>query len=223
MVFWDEIAGAGVARLPGRDLGQGAGRRDDHAHGAASRRRIDTVVATNLHADILSDLAGGAGRFARHRADRQHRSGAAQSRRCSSRSTARRSTSPARASPTRSARFWTAAMMLEHLGEKAAAATLMRAVERVTADRHCIRPTSAARRRRRKVTDAVIERDPSLQCLSGSVTSEGWTDARARAAAAAPCSTRRSAAPIRGGAVAAHLPEKPTGRCIVVGAASRPR
>ena len=57
MVFWDEIAGAGVARLPGRDLGQGTGRCDDHAHGAQARRRIDTVVATNLHADILSDLA----------------------------------------------------------------------------------------------------------------------------------------------------------------------
>ena len=30
--------------------------------------------------------------------------------------------------------FWTAAMMLEHLGEAAAAARLMRAVEQVTAD-----------------------------------------------------------------------------------------
>jgi isocitrate/isopropylmalate dehydrogenase len=30
--------------------------------------------------------------------------------------------------------FWTAAMMLEHLGEKSAATRLMKAVERVTAD-----------------------------------------------------------------------------------------
>ena len=58
----------------------------------------------------------------------------ARRRRCSSRSTARPSTSPARASPTRSATFWTGVMMLEHLGEKAAAARLMRAVERVTGD-----------------------------------------------------------------------------------------
>jgi len=46
------------------------------------------------------------------------------------------------------ATFWTAVMMLEHLGEPAAAARLMRAVEKVTADRRCTRPTSAGRRRR---------------------------------------------------------------------------
>ena len=86
----------------------------------------------------------GARRLARHRADRQHQSRAHASRRCSSRSTARRSTSWARASPTRSARFWSASMLLEHLGEKAAAARLMRAVERVTAD-----PASAYARSRR--------------------------------------------------------------------------
>ena len=57
MVMWDEIARRGRARVPGRDLGQDAGRRHDHAHGDAARRRIDTIVATNLHADILSDLA----------------------------------------------------------------------------------------------------------------------------------------------------------------------
>ena len=39
--------------------------------------------------------------------------------------------------------FWTAVMMLEHLGETAAAARLMRAIERVTANPRCIRPTSA--------------------------------------------------------------------------------
>jgi tartrate dehydrogenase/decarboxylase/D-malate dehydrogenase len=33
------------------------------------------------------------------------------------------------------ATFWTAAMMLEHLGETAAAARLMKAVEAVTADK----------------------------------------------------------------------------------------
>ena len=44
--------------------------------------------------------------------------------------------------------FWTGVMMLEHLGEKAAAARLMRAIERVTADRRCTRPTSAAARPR---------------------------------------------------------------------------
>ena len=47
------------------------------------------------------------------------------------------------------ASFWTAAMMLEHLGEKPAADLLMRAVEQVCAAGSC-RPISAAPRRRRK-------------------------------------------------------------------------
>ena len=42
--------------------------------------------------------------------------------------------------------FWTGVMMLEHLGENAAAARLMRAIERVTADPRFTRPISAARR-----------------------------------------------------------------------------
>ena len=36
---------------------------------------LDTIVATNLHADILSDLARSAGRLTRHRADRKPKSG----------------------------------------------------------------------------------------------------------------------------------------------------
>ena len=42
--------------VSGRHLGQDAGRCDDDAHGA-SAATLDTIVATNLHADILSDLA----------------------------------------------------------------------------------------------------------------------------------------------------------------------
>ena len=34
-----------------------AGRRHDHAHGQLKPQTLDTIVATNLHADILSDLA----------------------------------------------------------------------------------------------------------------------------------------------------------------------
>ncbi len=64
---------------------------------------IDTVVATNLHADILSDLAAALGGLARHRADREPQSRAHASRRCSSRFTARPSTSWAKASPIWSA------------------------------------------------------------------------------------------------------------------------
>ena len=56
MVMWDEIAAEVAPRLPRCHLGQNAGRRDDHAHGHETRT-LDTIVATNLHADILSDLA----------------------------------------------------------------------------------------------------------------------------------------------------------------------
>ena len=62
---------------------------------------LDTIVATNLHADILSDLAAalagslGIAPTANINPERPRP-------RCSSRSTARPSTSPARASPTRS-------------------------------------------------------------------------------------------------------------------------
>ena len=46
------------------------------------------------------------------------------------------------------ATFWTASMMLEHLGEKPAAERLMKAVEHVTADPRCTRRTWAAGRPR---------------------------------------------------------------------------
>ena len=47
-------------------------------------------------------------------------------------------------------------MMLDHLGEKAASARLMRAVERVTADPALHTPDLGGSATTRKVTDAVI-------------------------------------------------------------------
>ena len=44
--------------------------------------------------------------------------------------------------------FWSAVMLLEHLGEQQAADRLMKAIEQVTADRGSTRRISAARRRR---------------------------------------------------------------------------
>ena len=55
------------------------------------------------------------------------------------------------------ATFWTAVMMLEHLGEKDAAVRLMRAVERVTADPNLHTPDLGGTATTRQVTDAVIE------------------------------------------------------------------
>ena len=52
--------------------------------------------------------------------------------------------------------FWSAVMMLEHLGEPAAAARLMKAIERVTADTSLHTPDLGGVADTRKVTDAVI-------------------------------------------------------------------
>ena len=52
--------------------------------------------------------------------------------------------------------FWTGAMMLEHLGEKAAADRLMRAIERVTADPTLHTPDLGGKATTRAVTDATI-------------------------------------------------------------------
>lgn len=93
---------------------------------------IDTVVATNLHADILSDLAAalsgsmGIAPTANLRPERDYPSmfepihGSAFD-----------IMGKGIANPIGS--FWTASMMLEHLGEPKAAARLMAAIERVTA------------------------------------------------------------------------------------------
>jgi len=95
---------------------------------------LDTFVATNLHADILSDLAAalsgslGIAPTANLNPERKFPSmfepihGSAFD-----------ITGKGIANPV--ATFWTASMMLEHLGEKAAAQRLMRAVEAVTAKR----------------------------------------------------------------------------------------
>ena len=52
--------------------------------------------------------------------------------------------------------FWSASLMLEHLGEKDAALLLMRAVERVTADPHLHTPDLGGHATTKDVTDAVL-------------------------------------------------------------------
>ena len=92
---------------------------------------LDTIVGTNLHADILSDLAGalagslGVAPTANINPERRFPSmfepihGSAFD-----------ITGQGIANPV--ATFWTGAQMLEHLGEQEAAARLMRALEQVT-------------------------------------------------------------------------------------------
>src|SRR5207244_12274795 len=103
-------------------------------------RTLDTIVATNLHADILSDLAGalagslGVAPTANIDPERRFPSmfepihGSAFD-----------ITGKGIANPVAS--FWTAAQMLDHLGEADASARLMSAVEKVTGD--CIKTPDA--------------------------------------------------------------------------------
>src|SRR3954449_7311014 len=132
MVMWDEI-GAEVAReFP--DVTSDKMLVDAMTMRMVTKpQSIDTVVATNLHADILSDLAAalagslGIAPTANLNPERKFPSmfepihGSAFD-----------ITGKGVANPV--ATFWSGCMMLEHLGERAAATRLMRAIERVTAD-----------------------------------------------------------------------------------------
>ncbi len=112
-------------------------------------------MATNLHADILSDLAAalagslGIAPTANVNPERKFPSmfepihGSAFD-----------ITGKGIANPV--ATFWTASMMLEHLGEVDAARRLMRAVERVTADPALHTPDLGGKATTRQVTDAVV-------------------------------------------------------------------
>jgi tartrate dehydrogenase/decarboxylase/D-malate dehydrogenase len=132
MVMWDEIAAEMAREFP-------QVRWDKELVDAATARMVnrpaslDTIVATNLHADILSDLAaalaGSLGIAPTANIDPERRG-------------------PSMFEPIHGSAFdiagkglanpigtfWSAVMMLEHLGEVAAAARLMRAIEKVTAN-----------------------------------------------------------------------------------------
>jgi tartrate dehydrogenase/decarboxylase/D-malate dehydrogenase len=132
MVMWDEIAADIAAEFP--DV-----HWDKELVDAATARMVnrpaslDTLVATNLHADILSDLAaalaGSLGIAATGNIDPERRS-------------------PSMFEPIHGSAFdimgkgianpvgtfWSVVMMLEHLGEMHAAQRLMQAIEAVTAD-----------------------------------------------------------------------------------------
>jgi tartrate dehydrogenase/decarboxylase/D-malate dehydrogenase len=115
---------------------------------------IDVMVASNLHADILSDLAAalsgslGIAPTANLNPERRFPSmfepihGSAFD-----------ITGKGVANPI--ATFWTASMMLEHLGEAQAAARLLKAIEAVTA-RKIFTPDLGGRARTQDVTEAVL-------------------------------------------------------------------
>ena len=154
MVMWDEIAAEVAAEFP--DVTWDKMLVDAMTVRMTLKpKSLDTIVATNLHADILSDLAGalagslGVAPTANIDPERRFPSmfepihGSAFD-----------ITGKGIANPV--ATFWTAAQMLEHLGEGQAAQRLMRAVEQVTGD-GILTPDVGGKATTRDVTDAVCE------------------------------------------------------------------
>ncbi|BCH21651.1 tartrate dehydrogenase [Mesorhizobium sp. L-8-10] len=152
MVMWDEIAAEVAREFP--DVAWDKMLVDAMTVRMALKpQSLDTIVATNLHADILSDLAGalagslGVAPTANIDPERRYPSmfepihGSAFD-----------IAGTAIANPI--ATFWTAAQMLEHLGEDEAAARLMRAVEAVTAE-GVLTPDVGGDATTQEVTDAV--------------------------------------------------------------------
>ncbi len=155
MVMWDEIAAQVAADYPDVTW-------DKMLVDAMTVRMtmqpetIDTVVATNLHADILSDLAaalaGSIGIAPTANINPEH-------------------TVPSMFEPIHGSAFditdkgvanpigtfWSAVMMLEHLGETAAAASLMQAIEQVTADPSLHTPDLGGTATTSSVTNAVVD------------------------------------------------------------------
>lgn len=154
MVMWDEIAAEVASEFP--DVTWDKMLVDAMTvRMTLNPRSLDTIVATNLHADILSDLAGalagslGVAPTANIDPERRYPSmfepihGSAFD-----------ITGKGIANPV--ATFWTAAQMLEHLGEGRAATRLMQAVETVTGD-GVMTPDIGGSATTQEVTDAVCE------------------------------------------------------------------
>ena len=154
MVMWDEIAAEVAKDFP--DVTWDKMLVDAMTvRMVKDPKSLDTIVATNLHADILSDLAGalagslGVAPTGNIDPERRYPSmfepihGSAFD-----------ITGKGIANPV--ATFWTAAQMLEHLGEAAAATRLMRAVEKVCAD-GILTPDVGGSATTQEVTDAVCD------------------------------------------------------------------
>ncbi len=156
MVMWDEIAQQIAREFP--DVSWNKELVDAMTARMVTRPgSIDTVVATNLHADILSDLAaalaGSLGIAPTGNIDPERRY-------------------PSMFEPIHGSAFdimgkglanpvgtfWSVVMMLEHLGENAAARTLMQAIEAVTANKALHTRDLGGTAMTAQVTAAVCER-----------------------------------------------------------------
>jgi len=162
LVLWDEIAAATAREFPDvawdRMLVDAMTMRM-----VLDPRSIDTVVATNLHADILSDLAaalaGSPGIAPTANLNPE--------RRFPSMFEPIHGSAPAIAGKGIAnpiATFWSASLMLDHLGEAEAARSLMAAIERVTADPALHTPDLGGNATTAKVTAATIAAIAGANC-----------------------------------------------------------
>ncbi len=117
---------------------------------------LDTIVATNLHADVLSDLAAAlAGSLGIAPTANLNPERAFPSMFEPIHGSAFDIIGKGIANPIGT--FWSAVMLLEHLGEAKAAKRLMQAIERVTADKRFHTPDLGGKARTTEVTAAVID------------------------------------------------------------------
>jgi len=155
MVMWDEIATSISAEF--KDVTWDRMLVDAMTMRMVMQpKTLDTIVATNLHADILSDLAAAlAGSL-----------GIAPTANLNPERTFPSMFEPIHGSAfdimgkgvaNPIGTFWSSVMMLDHLGEKAAAERLMKAIERVTADKRFHTPDLGGTARTTDVTAAVVD------------------------------------------------------------------
>jgi tartrate dehydrogenase/decarboxylase/D-malate dehydrogenase len=154
MVMWDEIAAEVATEFP--DVTWEKMLVDAMtARMVTKPQSIDTVVATNLHADILSDLAAAlAGSLGIAPTANLNPERTFPSMFEPIHGSAFDITGKGIANPIGT--FWSAVMMMEHLGEAPAATRLMQAIERVTADPRFHTPDLGGSARTDDVTAAVI-------------------------------------------------------------------
>lgn len=154
MVMWDEIAAEVAEDFP--DVTWDKMLVDAMTvRMTLDPKSLDTIVATNLHADVLSDLAGALagslGVAPTANIDPQRRFPSMFE---PIHGSAFDITGKGVANPVAS--FWTAVQMLEHLGEDKAASRLMKAIEDVCAQ-GIMTADVGGTATTREVTDAVIE------------------------------------------------------------------
>lgn len=154
MVMWDEIAAEVAKEFP--DVTWDKMLVDAMTHRMTLHpQSLDTIVATNLHADILSDLAGALagslGVAPTANIDPEQRFPSMFE---PIHGSAFDITGKGIANPI--ATFWTAVQMLEHLGEKDAAALIMEGIEYVCT-KGILTPDVGGTANTADVTKAVVE------------------------------------------------------------------